>query len=93
MDTTFDALFKKILERQKMLPSGSYTAELFRTGKERIAQKVGEEAVETVIAGVRGEKKEIAYEMADLWYHCLVLLAAHELSPEDVFHELKKRFK
>lgn len=93
MDTTLNALFKKIQERKNTLPSGSYTAELFRAGKERIAQKVGEEAVETVIAGVRGEKKEIAYEMADLWYHCLVLLAAHELSYEDVFHELKKRLK
>ncbi len=56
-----------------------------------MSQKVGEEGVETVIASVSRDKKAIVYEMADLWYHCLVLLAAHDLTPDDLLEELKQR--
>jgi len=86
-------LFTTIKQRQKDRPKDSYTAELFIKGIDEIAQKVGEEAVEVVIAGKNQNKAEITYEMADLWYHCLVLLAHSDLTPEDVYGELEKRFK
>lgn len=84
-------LFKVIEERKVEKNEGSYTAELFSSGVNRISQKVGEEAVETVVASVAGDKKELIYEMSDLWYHCLVLLSFHDLSPEDLINELKRR--
>jgi len=86
-----EQLFKVIEERKITKPEGSYTTELFSSGINRISQKVGEEAVESVIASVSGNKKELVYEMSDLWYHCLVLLSAHDLSPEDLIIELKRR--
>lgn len=86
-----EQLFKVIEERKTTKPEGSYTTELFSSGINRISQKVGEEAVESVIASVSGNKKELVYEMSDLWYHCLVLLSAHDLSPEDLIIELKRR--
>ncbi len=90
---TLNQLFKTIKQRQKNRPEGSYTAGLFKAGLERICQKVGEEAIETVIAGMKKNKKEVVYEMADLFYHCLVLLAATGLAPKEIARELKKRFK
>ena len=69
----------------------SYTRQLLDAGPERCARKLGEEAVETVIASKNMDKKEILYEMGDLWYHCLVLLAFHNISPEDLFAELMDR--
>ena len=86
-------LFATIKQRQKDLPKDSYTAKLFNDGTDRIVQKIGEEAVEVVIAGKNKDKKEISYEMADLWYHCLVFLADSNMKPEDIYKELKKRFK
>ena len=69
----------------------SYTRKLLDKGVAKCAQKLGEEAVETVIASKNMDKKEILYEMGDLWYHCLVLLAFHNISPEDLFAELMDR--
>ena len=71
----------------------SYTAKLFQEGIERISQKVIEEASETGIAGITGDKTHIAQETADLMYHTLVLLAATGITPEDVWEELRKRRK
>ena len=62
-------------------------------GQDKILKKVGEEAVETIIASKNDIKSEILYEMGDLWYHCLVLLAWHGISPEDLFEELMNRRK
>lgn len=90
---TLKELFAIIKQRQKTLPKNSYTAKLFKKGTDKIAQKVGEEAVEVVIAAKNKNKQEITYEMADLWYHCLVLLAYSDLTPEDLAKELRKRFK
>ncbi|MEK7478109.1 MAG: phosphoribosyl-ATP diphosphatase [Patescibacteria group bacterium] len=92
MDTLND-LFVTIKDRQETMSAGSYTAELIKSGLDRICQKIGEESVETVIAGLKQNKNELAYEMADLWYHCLVLLAASNMQPEDIYQELAKRFK
>lgn len=90
---TIKELFRVIKQRQKYLPKNSYTAKLFGNGTDKITQKIGEEAIEVVIAGKNKNQQEITYEMADLWYHCLVLLAHSNLTPEDICNELKKRFK
>ena len=72
---------------------GSYTNYLFEKGQDKILKKVGEEAVETVIASKNGNNQEVVYEMGDLWYHCLVLLAYHGIKPDELFAELMNRRK
>lgn len=82
-----------VLEQRKSQdPKSSYVASLYAKGLDTILKKIGEEATETVIAAKSGDKPQIVYEMADLWFHCLVLLAQQELSPEDVLNELDRRF-
>ena len=77
--------------RHHEMPEGSYTTSLFRKGINKIAQKVGEEAVETVIEAVGGTNQQLVYESADLIYHLIVLLSSKELSLNDVALELAKR--
>lgn len=77
--------------RRIEMPEGSYTTSLFRKGTNKIAQKVGEEAVETVIEAVGGTDKQLIYESADLLYHLIVLLSSKGLSLSDVALELAKR--
>jgi phosphoribosyl-ATP pyrophosphohydrolase len=72
-------------------PSSSYVASLLSKGRDAILKKVGEEATETVMASKDGVPARVAAEMADLWFHCLVLLAHHGLSPADVLAELERR--
>lgn len=82
-----------ILEQRKQAsPDESYTAKLFNDGIDSILKKVGEEATETVIASKSGKKEEIIYEIADLWFHTLVLLKHHNLESEDILNELERRF-
>jgi phosphoribosyl-ATP pyrophosphohydrolase len=83
----------QILEQRK-LESGdkSYVASLYAKGLNAILKKIGEEATETVIAAKDGDKKQIIYETADLWFHCMVLLADQNLGPDDVLQELQRRF-
>ena len=69
----------------------SYVAALFARGDDAILKKSAEEATETVMAAKDGDKIRIAAEVADLWFHCLVLLARHGLGPADVLSELKRR--
>ena len=80
-----------IQRRQIEKPEGSYTTSLFKDGLERIAQKVGEEGVEVVIAGLMQDDLRLTSEMADLLYHCLVLLVDRGLSWTDVEEELANR--
>jgi phosphoribosyl-ATP pyrophosphohydrolase len=82
--TVLDRLYKVIESRRGADPAVSNTARLFAKGTEKIAQKLGEEAVETVIEGVRGRKKDLALESADLLYHLLVLWADRSLKPDAV---------
>lgn len=83
----------EVLEQRKAAdPSSSYTASLFAGGAERIGKKIGEEATETVIAGVLGDTDAIVSETADLWFHTLVLLTHHGLAPQQVLDELARRF-
>ncbi len=72
-------------------PESSYAAELFHRGEDAILRKVGEEAVEVMLASKSGDKLQLVRELADLWFHTLVLLASHGLGPADVLHELRRR--
>ncbi len=82
-----------ILEQRKQQSADkSYVASLYTKGLDTILKKIGEEATETVIAAKGGDKQQIIYEMADLWFHCMVLLAQQELNPDDVLQELQRRF-
>lgn len=85
----FDIIQNRKLER----PEGSYTSYLFNEGQDKILKKLGEETAETIIASKNRNRDEIVYEMADLWYHSLVLLADHEIDLEDIIGELEKRKK
>lgn len=84
-------LFAVIEARKGGDPSESYTAQLLADGLPKIAQKLGEEAVETVLAGVSGDREHTVRESADLLYHLLVLWAATGVAPDDVWAELGKR--
>lgn len=86
-------LYSVIKDRQRHPVEGSYTNYLFIKGQDKILKKVGEEAVETIIASKNDDKNNIIYEMGDLWYHCLVLLAWHGIKPEELFAELMNRRK
>lgn len=82
-----------IEKRQKEMPEGSYTTSLFKEGMNRIAQKVGEEALETVIESVNGSRERVIYEGSDLLYHLIVLLTSKGLRIEQLANELKTRHK
>ena len=86
-------LYSVIKDRQRHPVEGSYTNYLFIKGQDKILKKVGEEAVETILASKNDDRDNIIYEMGDLWYHCLVLLAWHGIKPEDLFAELMNRRK
>lgn len=91
LGTILTEVFGVIKERQATRPEGSYTSFLFDHGQDKILKKVGEEAAETIIASKNDSKQEILYELADLYYHTLVLLAYHDLTPEQLAVELAKR--
>ncbi len=83
----------EILEQRKQAsPDESYTAKLFNDGLDSILKKVGEEATETIIASKSGDNAAIIHEIADLWFHTLVLLKHHELDYTDILNELEGRF-
>src|SRR6266478_3839170 len=86
-----DRLWRVIESRRGADPDTSYTAKLFARGNAKIAQKLGEEAVEAVIEGVRGDRAALVGESADLLYHLLVLWAALGVSPDKVAAELARR--
>ena len=77
--------------RKSAAPGTSYVASLFARGDDAILKKIGEEATEAVMAAKDGDKIRITAEIADLWFHCLVLLARHGLGPDDVLAELARR--
>lgn len=82
----------EIIESRKQDdPGNSYVASLFAKGHDAVLKKVGEEAAETLLAAKDGDKLHIVRETADLWFHCLVMLAWHGLGPDDVLAELQRR--
>jgi phosphoribosyl-ATP pyrophosphohydrolase/phosphoribosyl-AMP cyclohydrolase len=89
----FFKISQVIKNRKKNLPKDSYVAKLFKKGKVKIANKLGEEAVETVTAYLYEGKKELLEESADLMFHLLVLLEDSNLTIEDVEKTLKRRMK
>lgn len=92
MSDTFQKLAEVLTARKQADPDSSYVASLYRDGTDKILKKLGEEATETVIAGKGGEREEIIYETADLWFHSLVLLAHNDIPPQAVLDELERRF-
>ena len=84
-------LTKMLETRKHASPESSYVAKLFSKGEDAILKKIGEEATEVILAGKAGDKSHLVYETADLWFHCMVLLAQHGLSANDVLQELARR--
>jgi phosphoribosyl-ATP pyrophosphohydrolase len=83
----------EVLETRKTAdPASSYTAALYAKGLEAMLKKIAEEAVETVLAAERGDNPELIHEIADLWFHTLVLLSYKGLHPSQVLEELQRRF-
>jgi len=91
MSDILERLADTIEARKGADPSSSYVAKLLNGGNDAILKKIGEEATETVMAAKDGEAKKIVSETADLWFHCLVMLAHHGLRPSDVLQELHRR--
>ena len=99
--TSVDILSRlaEVVESRKLQnggdPQTSYVARLFEKGQEAILKKIGEEATETVMAAKDvahgGDPAKLVYEMADLWFHCMIALAHHGLKPSDVVNELARR--
>ena len=86
-----DQLYATIASRKDADPGSSYTASLFARGTGKCAQKLGEEAVETVIAAMDGEREQVIFESADLIYHLFVVLAQASITPDEVYAELANR--
>ena len=86
-----DELVATIAARERDRPAGSYTTRLLEQGVDRIGRKIGEEAAEVIIAAKNGDRDELAWEVADLWYHSLVLLAAVGVDPDRVWARLRER--
>ncbi len=92
MNDVLTQLAAVLEERKSADPDSSYVAKLYAKGLDAILKKIGEEATETVMAAKDGEPRQIVYEVADLWFHTLVLLAREGLGPDDVLAELQRRF-
>lgn len=84
-------VWQAIRERQRTMPEGSYVRYLLSEGIDKIGKKIGEEAAEVIIAGKNGVAERTSSEVADLWFHSLVLLAACGVTPEEVFAQLESR--
>jgi len=84
----------QIVQERKQLGDGekSYVKSLFDKGLDKILSKIGEEATETAIAGKGGDRDEVVYEVADLFFHVVVLLGYYDLPPEKIYAELRRRF-
>lgn len=80
-----------IAARKQAEPESSYVAALLAKGHDAVLKKVAEEAAETLLAAKDGDKLHLVRETADLWFHCLILLAWHGLGPDDVLAELRRR--
>ena len=91
MSEILNRLAETLEQRKSAEPGSSYVAKLYAKGLDAILKKVGEEATETVIAAKNGDKEQLIYETADLWFHTLVLLASQGLHPDDVLNELARR--
>ena len=91
-DDILQRLMAVLESRKGAEPESSYVAGLYDKGLDSILKKIGEESVETIIAAKSGDKQEIVYETADLWFHCLVMLAQQNIDARLVLQELERRF-
>ena len=91
MMNKMDDLYYTICKRKKADPKDSYTAQLFGSGTDAIAQKVGEEAIETIIEAIGKRKNGLIYESVDLLYHLMVLWADSNVKLEDIWDEMARR--
>ncbi len=87
-----ERLMTVLESRKDAEPETSYVASLYHNGLDSILKKIGEESTETIIAAKSGDKEQIVYETADLWFHCLVLLAQQNIDVRQVLDELDRRF-
>ncbi|MDH5444785.1 MAG: phosphoribosyl-ATP diphosphatase [Gammaproteobacteria bacterium] len=92
MSDILNQLAEVLESRKGASPDSSYVAKLYDKGLDAILKKIGEEATETVMAAKDGNREQIVYETADLWFHTMVLLAQQGLGPDDVINELGRRF-
>ncbi|HET9112604.1 MAG TPA: phosphoribosyl-ATP diphosphatase [Burkholderiales bacterium] len=91
MSDILDRLSATLAERKSAPADSSYVASLYAKGLDSILKKIAEEAAETIMAAKDGDKDQIVYEVADLWFHSMILLADRGLGPRDVLNELARR--
>ncbi len=87
-----DDLQTVILDRKNHPQAASYVSTLLAKGKDEILKKIGEEAIEVIVASKSGDRQQVIHELADLWFHCMVLMPEDRVSHNDVFRELERRF-
>ena len=92
MSDILEQLATVLAQRKGADPDSSYVASLYHKGLDTILKKIGEEATETVIAAKGGDRAQIVYETADLWFHTLVLLAHQDIDHREILDELARRF-
>ncbi|NNJ84592.1 MAG: phosphoribosyl-ATP diphosphatase [Gammaproteobacteria bacterium] len=92
MSATLNRLARVLEQRKSADPEGSYVAGLYAGGTNAILKKIAEEATEVIMAAKDGDRSKIVYEVADLWFHTLVLLAHEEMEPGMIIEELERRF-
>lgn len=85
-------IYEVILERRQRAPQESYVASLMARGQDQVLKKIAEEAAEVVMASKDGQPQAIVHEVADLWFHAIVALGWHSISPQEVLDELQRRF-
>lgn len=90
-DTVFDELYATLQSRKGAEPSSSYVAGLHAKGLDAILKKIGEESAEVLLAAKGGDKPALVHELADLWFHSLVLMSAKDIAPEEIIAELSRR--
>jgi phosphoribosyl-ATP pyrophosphohydrolase len=88
---TLERIAATIEQRKKGDPDTSYVASLFAKGDDAMLKKIGEEATETVLAAKGGDRLHLVREVADLWFHCMIVLARHGVGPGDVLAEMHRR--
>lgn len=91
MSDILDRLAEVLQQRKSANPEDSYVAKLYHKGINTITKKIGEEAAETIIAAKDGDREQIIYETADLWFHTLVMLTHADIKPNEVLNELARR--
>ena len=91
-DDILSRIYEIIQQRKGADADSSYVASLYAKGLDKVLGKIGEEATEVAIAGKGGVEKEIVGEVADLWFHTIVLLGYYDLPPEQIYDELRRRF-